>query len=187
MERTTLYQGKWLALKTIPIQGRSGEPSSWEYVERNGKGVCDGVDVIAVYKNMLICVAVYRYPVEGYVLEFPAGLLEGLEVDDCAVKELKEETGFTAGKENITFRSPVLNIDPWKSTETTVLVGISVPDIEENSNPVQELEDEEIIVVELLPMDRLLENIEELCQRKNYKLCAKVFMFAKGIKDVRAE
>ena len=186
MERETLYAGRWFSLKTLPIELESGKKTVWEYMERtNHNNFGDGVEVIATIGNKLICVAEYRYPVSGYVLEFPAGLSEGLEPADCAIKELKEETGYTAGKENIQYISPVVNIDPWKSTETTVFVGITVPETEENKNPVQELEDEEIITVELIDMNDLLGGIDELVQRKGYKISAKLYLFAKGIHDSR--
>ena len=127
--------------------------------------------------------AVYRYPVESYVLEFPAGLTEGLDPALCALKELKEETGYVATQENITFISPALCIDPWKSTESTTFVKIEVPENETNQNPVQELEDDELIEVELLSLDNLSQNIEEICQRKGYLLDSRLYLFAKGLAD----
>jgi ADP-ribose pyrophosphatase len=41
----------------------------------------------------------YRYAANGYVYEIPAGLLnEGETPEDCARRELKEETGYTAAE-----------------------------------------------------------------------------------------
>jgi len=41
----------------------------------------------------------YRYPVSEELLEIPAGVLEsGEKPIDCAIRELSEETGYTAGR-----------------------------------------------------------------------------------------
>ena len=85
--------------------------------------------------------------------------------------------------DNVQYVSPLLCCDPWKSNETVSFVRVIVPETEDNLNPQQELEDEELIVVELLDMNNLMQNITELCERKGYGLCAKIYMFAKGIKD----
>lgn len=181
MESRTLYEGKWLSLKSIIVQGRSGMPADWEYVERQGKtNSIDCVDVIALYKTSVIATAVFRYPLDKYVLEFPSGLLEGLDPVECALKELKEETGYIAYSENVFHVSPEVHYDPWKSTESGVFVCLNVPDIEENLNPVQKLEPEEDIIVELLETDNLLNNVIELCERKKYLLDSRVYMYAKG-------
>lgn len=43
------------------------------------------------------CVRQYRYPLQKELLEAPAGKLEyGEDPRECAVRELSEETGFTA-------------------------------------------------------------------------------------------
>lgn len=179
-----LYQGRWISIYSKSVISRNGNEAKWEYVRRtreNPEG--DGVDVIAKYKGCLILAAVYRYPISRMVLEFPAGLAEDLEVTQVSLKELKEETGYLARESDILEISPVIYTDPWKSTETFRYVVINVPEIEENEHPVQELEDEEIITVELVSLDRVLDNILALVETKGYALDSKLYLFAKGIQD----
>lgn len=57
----------------------------------------DGVVIYTVYgpkKDRVVLIRQYRYPLNDYVYEFPAGLVEpGEDFNEAAVRELKEETG----------------------------------------------------------------------------------------------
>lgn len=71
---------------------------SWEYVSR----VRDirAVVILAEHDGKMVLVEQERIPIGRRCLELPAGLIgdddENADVEDTAVKELKEETGFTA-------------------------------------------------------------------------------------------
>jgi ADP-ribose pyrophosphatase len=85
----TMWAGKYItALK----RGR------WEYVSRTGS--TNAVVILAEHDGKIILIEQYRVPVGGRCLELPAGLVgdedEHATVEDTAVKELEEETGFTA-------------------------------------------------------------------------------------------
>ncbi len=63
----------------------------------------DGVDVMAIIKSSVkkpqfILIANYRAPVDKYVLEFPAGLMDNEHLEENAMRELKEETGYVGKK-----------------------------------------------------------------------------------------
>ena len=64
---------------------------------KSRKVIPNGVAIYALYgekKDKVVLVRQYRYPLGGYVYEFPAGLVEaGEDYHDTAVRELKEETG----------------------------------------------------------------------------------------------
>jgi ADP-ribose pyrophosphatase len=84
----TVWAGKYIsALK----RGR------WEYVSRTGS--TNAVVILAEHDGKVILIEQYRVPVGARCLELPAGLVgdedEHATVEETAVKELEEETGFT--------------------------------------------------------------------------------------------
>jgi ADP-ribose pyrophosphatase len=83
-----MWAGRYIsALK----QGR------WEYVSRTGS--TNAVVILAEHDGKAILIEQYRVPVGGRCLELPAGLVgdedEHATVEETAVNELEEETGFT--------------------------------------------------------------------------------------------
>ena len=57
----------------------------------------DGVILYGVYgeeKDKVVLIRQFRYPINGYVYEFPAGLVEpGEDMLDAGAREMQEETG----------------------------------------------------------------------------------------------
>ena len=57
----------------------------------------DGVILYGVYgeeKDKVVLIRQFRYPINGYVYEFPAGLVEpGEDMLDAGIREMQEETG----------------------------------------------------------------------------------------------
>ncbi|GAA4027185.1 NUDIX hydrolase [Sphingomonas rosea] len=70
----------------------------WEYAGRTG-GI-RAVVILAEHEGQWILVEQDRAPLGGPCLELPAGLVgdhgDGATIEETAVKELEEETGFTA-------------------------------------------------------------------------------------------
>jgi ADP-ribose pyrophosphatase len=70
----------------------------WEFVSRSGS--TNAVVILAEHDDKVILVSQYRVPVGSRSLELPAGLVgdedKDATVEGTAVKELEEETGFTA-------------------------------------------------------------------------------------------
>ena len=64
-----------------------------------GKNAPDGVILSGVYgpeKDKLVLIRQYRFPLGGYVYEFPAGLIEdGEDMLSAGIREMYEETGLS--------------------------------------------------------------------------------------------
>lgn len=63
------------------------------------KVIPDGVVIYSLFgeaKDHVIMVRQFRYPLNDYVYEFPAGLIDpGESIKDTAIREMMEETGLT--------------------------------------------------------------------------------------------
>jgi len=88
-----IFEGKILNLRKDIVTSRQGQ-STREIVEHK-----DGVVIVGITKDgMVPMVHQYRKPAEQVVLEVPAGLIDDGEAPEtAALRELKEETGYTAG------------------------------------------------------------------------------------------
>ena len=89
-----IYEGRIINLRVDKVTVVSGT-STREIVEHNGGSVIAAV----TDDNKIIMVKQFRKPMESPILEVPAGKLDGDEDPaDAALRELSEETGYTAGK-----------------------------------------------------------------------------------------
>jgi len=91
----TVYNGKVLTFQVDDVELENGKRAIREVVRHNG-----GVSVLAVDEaGDVLLVRQYRYPYAENLLEIPAGKLEkGEDPKACGIRELREETGYEAGK-----------------------------------------------------------------------------------------
>jgi len=90
-----IYEGKILNLRRDKVHVKDNQTSYREIVEHNG-----GVALAAVTpEGKMVMVRQYRKAAEKAILEVPAGKIEkGEDHRLTAERELKEETGYSAGK-----------------------------------------------------------------------------------------
>lgn len=95
---TTIFDGKVIKVEVANIELPNGKTATREIVRHNG-----AVGILAITEeNKIILVKQYRKALEQTIIEIPAGKLEIDENPEaCAIRELKEETGYTAS--NIDF------------------------------------------------------------------------------------
>ncbi len=150
----TIYEGNILRLYRDEVEFPDKHKSAREVVEHSG-----GVSVLAENEDgKVILIKQYRYPVDEVIYEIPAGKLElDEEPAECAARELREETGYSAQKFSKIFE---FFPTPGYSTET-----IYIYQAEELNFVGRELEEGEYI--EVVPKTRA--ELKELLQSGKIK------------------
>ncbi len=99
LKKETVYNGKILNVELHDVELPDGSLSKREILRHNG-----AVAVLALTdKNEVLIVEQYRKAAELVTLEIPAGKLDlGEDPIFCAVRELKEETGYEVSEEELT-------------------------------------------------------------------------------------
>ena len=95
LESEEIFKGKIIGVYRDTVELQNGRTSTREVVEHSG-----GVGILPIDADgSAILVRQFRYPIGMELLEVPAGKLEpGEDHFECAVRELSEETGYTAGQ-----------------------------------------------------------------------------------------
>ncbi|NXS09417.1 NUDT5 pyrophosphatase, partial [Neodrepanis coruscans] len=206
LKEKVIVERKWLKLEETTYTDPVGKTRltysfvffsmsnrTWETVKRTGnkKGVtADGVAVIAVLQRTLhydCIVLVKQPPINGYCLEFPAGLIEENEsAETAALRELEEETGY---KGEVIECTPALCLDPGMSNSTTHIVSVVINgDEPENTRPKQKLGEGyffsllEFVEVISIPKHDLLQRIDELVAEEHLAIDARVYTYALALK-----
>jgi ADP-ribose pyrophosphatase len=93
-----IYQGRIVKLFRDTVRFPNGSTGELDIVRHPGASAI--VPFLSDPRGddpQLLLIKQYRYAAGGYIYEIPAGLLNpGEEPRDCAIRELKEETGCTA-------------------------------------------------------------------------------------------
>lgn len=101
----------WLKKYILTYQQESGETFDYEAVSRKGleeykatllanaageEPQADAVCIVPILPDdSILLIREFRYPVNAWVIAFPAGLIEpGEDLRDCVNRELREETGY---------------------------------------------------------------------------------------------
>ncbi|MBO5845217.1 MAG: NUDIX hydrolase [Clostridia bacterium] len=144
-----IFDGKVLHLYKDDIELPDGRGAFREYVRHIG-AVC----VVPITdEGEVICVKQYRYPIADVVLEIPAGKLDykGEDPEEAARRELREETGAVSGR--LTY------MGKYYSSPAILDECIYMYLAEDLQFGDTELDEDEFIEVERIPIDELCEKI----------------------------
>lgn len=144
-----IYEGKILAVRVDTVELPDKKYSKREIVEHSG-----GVGVLAVTSEEdVILVKQYRKAVDRVLYEIPAGKLElNEEPRETAVRELKEETGYTT--EDISYLSEIYPTPGYCSEKIHLFLAKSLVAGE------QDLDDNEHVEVVSYPIGEVVKMID---------------------------
>ena len=124
-----LYQMDALDTKGMPFSYYFASRNDVQHIKIRTKSVrAEGIVIYAVTEEAqprLVLIRQYRYPVDAFMYELPAGLIDGDETHGmAAAREMKEETGldfieYTGGRE--CYRRPYF-MGPGFTDETSATV-----------------------------------------------------------------
>ena len=154
IEEHLLYQGRWSNLVQFIYEDEKKQIRKWEGLHR--KNYAEAVIIIAKMKpsERYIIIRQFRPPTNSYLLEFPAGLVDrGENLDQTAIRELSEETGYVGEVEKI---SPRLYSSPGILSEAVSLAHVNVDEnLPENQRPTAQNEPGEFITVFKKSLDEI--------------------------------
>lgn len=150
LERRRFFSGRVFAAEIMDVRLQDGRIGKREIIRHNG-----GAAIVPLDEDLNVYVVrQFRSPFEQVLVEIPAGKLEANEDPrDCAIRELKEETGFSADKvEDL----GCIFSSPGYSSEALYLY--LATSLHEGS---AQLDEGEFVNVEKIPLKDLLEQINE--------------------------
>jgi len=100
-EPRVVYEGKY---QRMVVRG------SWEYSERTHAGGLAAIIIAVTPADDVLFVEQFRVPLQARTIEMPAGLVgdidAGESIEASAIRELEEETGWTAGHAEVLMIGP---------------------------------------------------------------------------------
>ncbi len=175
-----LENTKWLSLKSATYINKNGNQSQWEFVSRKGNQQVVTAICRSTKTQKYLLISQFRVPMRKKVIEFPAGLIdEGETVEDAALRELKEETGYE-GK--VTHTHPFVSKSAGLSNETTAIVEIET----DQNRGMTNMEESEKIDSFWLGVDEFFENLSN-GKFREYNIDTQVYFHFLGLKNAQNE
>ncbi|MFA4858890.1 MAG: NUDIX hydrolase [Candidatus Margulisiibacteriota bacterium] len=144
------YDGRVVSLRQDWVSLPDGREARREVVEHKG-----AVAVVALLApDQMVLIRQFRKPAEEVIFEIPAGLFHaGEDLAKAAARELKEETGYIAGKIR-----KVLSAYASPGYSTEILHYFLAEDLTPSS---QNLDEDEIVKVECVKISDALKMIKD--------------------------
>jgi len=186
-EELSTSEARWITLKKIKWSDPDGKERLWECAERKTRG-SSGVDAVAVlaiirsktnaFPLSTVIIEQYRPPIDKFIIELPAGLIDEAETaEQAAIRELEEETGFKA--DGVVQSSPIIVSDPGMTSANMKLVIVSVLLEDKMETPDAKLDPGEFIVTRVVELATLNDELK-LYDKKGFVVDARLSHFASG-------
>ena len=169
IQKKTILQGKFLKFIATEYHDASGVLRQWESFERIN---CDGIVVIVPVtdENKILLIKQFRPPVNSYVIEFPAGLVDmGEPFIQAARRELREETGYSAEELIFLTKGPMSSGASGEILTAFLAKGLQYTGIIDRDET-EHIEILDIPVLDLVPALSLLQEQGNLVDLKIYGL-----------------
>ena len=176
---TQVTDNRFLNMFDLDVVHRTGAPGKY-YVASRARSSrdlklftkvnrADGVIIYALYgekRDRVVLIRQYRYSIDGYIYEFPAGLVEeGEDFHEAGIREMKEETG-------LSFHP--IEVDPIFSKPYFTTIGMTdescaavygTADGEISAAGLEDSEEIEVILADRTEIRRILreENVSLMC------------------------
>lgn len=143
-----IFSGKIVRLRVDRVQMPGGKLAIREVVEHPG-----GVGIVAITdKDEIILVKQFRKPLEKAIYEVPAGKIDkGEGHRECGLRELSEETGYTA--ENFEYLGYMYPSPGFTDEVTHLYVATGLTSGETHPDA------DEYLDIEYIPVDKVMEMI----------------------------
>src|SRR5512136_3022342 len=90
-----LHRGRWLTLMDLAYEGRGGRVFHWEAIRRRRTRTVVVVAARLVPSDRIVLIRQFRPAVNSWVIGLPAGIVDHGTPAQTALRELREETGYT--------------------------------------------------------------------------------------------
>ena len=146
-----VYDGKFIQVIVKHFIGGQGYPGVWETVRRKTQGNIVSIAAITPEREIIL-EKIFRVPVNDYVLELPAGLMDkaGEIETETIMRELLEETGYQVDSVEELTRGP-FNAG-LLADNMVVFLGINARAVQE-----PQLENPEDIEIIKIPLNNLFD------------------------------
>ncbi len=168
-----VFKGKLLDVYSDDIELPNGHKSKREYIKHVGAACVVPVDD----DGNIIIEKQFRYPFHKVLTEIPAGKLDSKEEPhlDAALRELKEETGFTA--EKMIYLGEFLPTCAYSDEVIHMYLATGLTKGEQN------LDDDEFVGVEKMPLEFAVKEIMNgnITDGKTQTAILKAYFYLKNI------
>ncbi|MBU4486075.1 MAG: NUDIX hydrolase [Candidatus Delongbacteria bacterium] len=122
IKKYKVFNGDFSNLFITEFEDKLGNLKKWEFIERSKDTRV--VVINAFHKDKIVLVKQFRFPINMYSIEFPAGLIDDGETpESTAVRELLEETGYKGIVTNV---SPPLCTSAGITGEIVYLIDMDI-------------------------------------------------------------